>query len=137
MPSSVRTQTTLENASVEKQIEVHLEEAPLSARQDHTATKDLDAEFTPEEWQKIKHRIDRRLVIPCGILYTISVMDRNNVGAASIAGLTRDLELNIGFRYVSVLSQFVHGDADSCTVPCGTNVLCYVLPISSACNSTV
>lgn len=59
-----------------------------------------DDEFTPAEQRKIKHRIDRRLVVTCGVMYCISLMDRANLGQASIAGMTRELRLNVGFRYV-------------------------------------
>lgn len=42
--------------------------------------------FTPEEQKKIIHRIDRRLVTVVGVMYCISLMDRTNLSAASIAG---------------------------------------------------
>ena len=45
-----------------------------------------ESEFTPAEQQAIIHRIDRRLVLTCGFMYCISLMDRTNLGAAVIAG---------------------------------------------------
>jgi len=42
--------------------------------------------FTPAEQRHIIWRIDRRLVLTLGFLYMISLMDRTNLGAASIAG---------------------------------------------------
>jgi hypothetical protein len=42
--------------------------------------------FTPEEQKKIIFRIDCRLVLTLGFLYMISLMDRTNLGSASIAG---------------------------------------------------
>lgn len=42
--------------------------------------------FSPSEQRKIIHKIDRRLTVTLGILYCISLMDRTNLGAASIAG---------------------------------------------------
>lgn len=43
--------------------------------------------FTHAEQRKIVHRIDRRLVVTVGIMYSISLMDRTNLSAANIAGL--------------------------------------------------
>ena len=42
--------------------------------------------FTPEEQKRIYFRIDTRLVLTCGFLYMISLLDRTNLGAASVAG---------------------------------------------------
>lgn len=63
-----------------------------------------DSEYTPSEQSKIIHRIDRRLIGTCGVLYCISLMDRTNLSAAALAGMTAELRLNVGFRYVG-LSQ--------------------------------
>lgn len=62
------------------------------------------SEFTPEEQRRIIHRIDRRLIITVGIMYCISLMDRTNLSAAAIAGMTKELNL-IGFRYVRLMRQ--------------------------------
>ena len=61
-----------------------------------------DEEFSYAEQRAIIHRIDRRLVTTCGFMYCISLMDRTNLPAAAIAGMTKQLKLNVGFRYVSV-----------------------------------
>ena len=42
--------------------------------------------FTPKEKKRLMRRIDIRLVIPLGCLYCISLLDRTNLGAASVAG---------------------------------------------------
>lgn len=47
---------------------------------------DYESEFTEREQKKIIHRIDRRLVVTVGILYCVSLMDRTNLSAASVAG---------------------------------------------------
>ncbi|KAK3081681.1 hypothetical protein LTS18_003938 [Coniosporium uncinatum] len=52
-------------------------------------------EYTPEEQRKIIHRIDRRLVTTVGLMYCISLMDRTNLSAAAIAGMTVELRLNV------------------------------------------
>lgn len=56
--------------------------------------------FTPAQQRNIIRRIDRRLVTTVGLMYCISLMDRSNLSAASIAGMTKDLYLSVGYRYV-------------------------------------
>lgn len=57
------------------------------------------SEFTKKEEKAIMHRIDRRLVLTVGLMYCISLMDRTNLSAANIAGMSKDLSLQIGARY--------------------------------------
>lgn len=90
----------LDDDAVEKQTGVEVEVAPTRNSKEKPLEEIVDPDFTAEDWKRIKRRIDRRLVVTCGVLYVISVMDRNNVGAAAIAGMTVDLELNVGYRYV-------------------------------------
>ncbi len=59
-------------------------------------------EFSPAEQKRIMWHIDRRLVITVGCMYCVSLMDRTNLGAANIAGMQKELGLDIGVRYVSV-----------------------------------
>ena len=54
--------------------------------------------FTPEQQKKIIWRIDCRLVLTCGFMYCVSLMDRTNLGIAVVAGMGVDLKL-IGARY--------------------------------------
>lgn len=61
---------------------------------------DVDEVYTYAEQRKIVHRVDRRLVSMCGLGYCISLMDRTNLSVAAIAGMTKELKLHIGFRYV-------------------------------------
>jgi hypothetical protein len=42
--------------------------------------------MTPIEQKRLIRRIDTRLVITLGFLYCISLLDRTNMGAASVAG---------------------------------------------------
>lgn len=42
--------------------------------------------FTPQERKALTRRIDLRLVVTLGCLYCISLLDRTNLGAASVAG---------------------------------------------------
>lgn len=56
--------------------------------------------FSPEYQKKIIRRIDYRLIITIGLMYCISLVDRDNMGSANLAGMGKELKLN-GFRYVS------------------------------------
>jgi hypothetical protein len=60
-----------------------------------------DFGFSPAEQKKIMRHLDRRLVLTVGAMYCVSLMDRTNLGAANIAGMSKDLVL-IGNRYVSL-----------------------------------
>jgi sugar phosphate permease len=60
--------------------------------------EDDDFGFTPAEQRRIIRRIDRRLVITVGAMYCVSLMDRTNMSAANIAGMSVELVL-INNRY--------------------------------------
>ncbi|RTE76024.1 hypothetical protein BHE90_009516 [Fusarium euwallaceae] len=67
----------------------------------------LEEDFTPAQQRLIKRRIDRRLVVTCGVMYCISLIDRTNLSAAAIAGMSEDLVL-IEDRYsILVLLFFI------------------------------
>ncbi|KAL2023726.1 hypothetical protein VTK56DRAFT_1440 [Thermocarpiscus australiensis] len=80
-------------------------EAGTVAKRHATSTSGtpLDAfHFTPAEQKRIMRRVDRRLVLTVGAMYCVSLMDRTNLGAANIAGMSEELVL-VGNRY-SVVS---------------------------------
>lgn len=49
-------------------------------------------QFSLPQQRKIMHRVDRRLVLTLGAMYCISLMDRTNLSAANIAGMSVDLK---------------------------------------------
>ena len=51
-------------------------------------------------------RIDFRLLPILGLMYSISLIDRTNIGLALVAGLQKDLRLDIGNRYTVVVMVF-------------------------------
>ena len=92
------------------------------------ADLDDDPMFTYPEQRSIIHGVDKRLVTTCGLLYCFSIVDRGNLGAASIAGsvssmpkarqpslltcsieyllsMTDDLSLDEGFRYARLCGR--------------------------------
>ncbi|KAL1955920.1 hypothetical protein VTO42DRAFT_7993 [Malbranchea cinnamomea] len=62
------------------------------------------AAFTPEERKRIIRRIDIRLVITLGVLYCVSLMDRGNLSAAVIAGMSVELDMNAANSGYSIVS---------------------------------
>lgn len=79
----------------------HLEHGQQSDDEKKSLEEDPLTYFTPAEQKKIIHRLDRRLVVVVGVMYCVSLMDRSNLSNAAIAGMTRELELTVGMRYVS------------------------------------
>lgn len=82
----------------DKHGEVHRLERRVSQESDLSNQEHIDA-FTPEEQRKIIRRIDRRLVLTCGFMYCVSLMDRTNLGIAAVGGMAADLVLTIDYRY--------------------------------------
>lgn len=65
----------------------------------------LDAvdDISDKEWRRIVHKIDRRLITATGLMMAVSLMDRTNLGSAMIAGMSKDLGMSIGNRYVGIV----------------------------------
>ena len=51
-------------------------------------------------------RIDLRLLPILGLMYSISLIDRTNLGLALVAGMQQDLGLAVGNRYTIVVMIF-------------------------------
>ncbi|KAJ5394801.1 Major facilitator superfamily domain general substrate transporter [Penicillium crustosum] len=60
--------------------------------------------FTPEEQKKIIRRVDIRLVVTMGCLFIVSLLDRTNLGAASVAGMQKELDMNASNNGYSITS---------------------------------
>ncbi|OQV03095.1 hypothetical protein CLAIMM_08187 [Cladophialophora immunda] len=58
------------------------------------------------EGRKIVHKIDWRLITALGLMFAVSLMDRNNMGSANIAGMAQQLHLEVGFRFSTVILLF-------------------------------
>lgn len=57
-------------------------------------------DFTTKQKRKVVWHIDRRLIVMLGFLHTVSLIDRGNLGTASVAGMKKELHLD-GMKYVS------------------------------------
>ena len=73
-------------ADPEKNEVVHQLERRVSQESNLSDQAHIDA-FTPEEQKKIIWRIDCRLVLTCGFMYCVSLMDRTNLGIAAVGGM--------------------------------------------------
>jgi hypothetical protein len=78
------------------QHEEHIEDTEKGAFH-HEEIIDL---FSPAEQKKLIRRIDIRLVITLGFLYCVSLLDRTNLGAASVAGY-----VSIAFKISHINTQ--------------------------------
>ena len=57
------------------------------SQESHLSDREHIDAFTPEEQKKIIWRIDCRLVLTCGFMYCVSLMDRTNLGIAVVGGM--------------------------------------------------
>ncbi|KAF3352148.1 Cytidine deaminase [Verticillium dahliae VDG1] len=69
-------------------------------------TGHLEDPLTRAAYRKLVHKIDRRLITTCGFMYCVSLVDRTNLGSANIAGMSKDLELTVGYRYSLIALVF-------------------------------
>ncbi|KAK5995996.1 putative transporter-like protein [Cladobotryum mycophilum] len=90
------------SSALEKRLSLDYDQVDLGVKADSENSDgspiDDDFGFTPEEQKKIIGRVDRRLILMVGAMYCFSLMDRNNMGAANLAGMSVDLNL-INNRY--------------------------------------
>lgn len=65
-----------------------VDEKPVSALEEGKEKGDLEAldDIPLEEQRRILRKIDLRVTAVTGMMFCISLMDRTNLGAASIAG---------------------------------------------------
>ncbi|KAL3442359.1 major facilitator superfamily domain-containing protein [Aspergillus insuetus] len=64
------------------------------------------SDLTESEKRKIIRRIDLRLLPILGVMYSISLIDRTNLGLALVAGMQEDLGLAVGDRYTIIVMLF-------------------------------
>ncbi|OJJ66110.1 hypothetical protein ASPBRDRAFT_666373 [Aspergillus brasiliensis CBS 101740] len=63
---------------------------------DLSCADDPDNNDHPDQRKIIISRIDRRLLPICGLITSVSLIDRTNVSNAAIAGMNEDLHLGPG-----------------------------------------
>lgn len=90
-------------SDLEKTDVSHIERTVSGKSQDSNDAR-INA-LTPEQQKKVIRRIDARLVLTCGFMYCVSLMDRTNTGIAVVAGMGVDLVL-IDARYSIIVLVF-------------------------------
>lgn len=93
-------------SSVDEKLESEAGVEPIESQKPMLENIDDDPVFSYEEQRKIIRRVDFRLVLMLGFLHCVCLIDRGNIGAAKLAGMSTELNL-IGNRYVSCASEFV------------------------------
>jgi hypothetical protein len=68
--------------------------------QEHSNPGQL-AEFDQKRAARIRHRVDLRLLPALAIMYAICLIDRNNMSALAVAGMTVELDIVTGYGYKS------------------------------------
>ena len=71
------------------------------SQESHLSNQEHIDAFTPEEQKKIIWRIDVRLVLTCGFMYCVSLMDRTNLGIAAVGGMYLGMSHNRPAPWVS------------------------------------
>ncbi|KAJ5370289.1 MFS general substrate transporter [Penicillium cataractarum] len=91
---------TVEDAKVS---EAHVE--PVESHKQMLNSIDNDPVYSYREQRKIIRRIDARLIVMLGFLHTVSLIDRGNLGTASVAGMDKELRLK-GTQYSTIAVSF-------------------------------
>lgn len=55
--------------------------------------------LTPKEQGQTMRKVDLRLTLTLGVIYCFNLLDRTNISLATVAGMKKDLHLDIGTRY--------------------------------------
>lgn len=87
----------------------HVEKVLTNSSQD--AQNPAEVDWTPEEERAIVRKADWRVFPMLCFVFGLSLLDRTNISSAHIAGLEKDLELDINNRYNIALLIFFVGYA--------------------------
>ncbi|GES61377.1 hypothetical protein ATEIFO6365_0011003600 [Aspergillus terreus] len=94
--------------SVEKSTETqHVESVKLEDGASKPSSRSGPVYGIDEAHQKrVIRRVDLRLLPILGVMYSISLIDRTNLGLALVAGMQEDLGLDVGARYTIIVMVF-------------------------------
>lgn len=93
--------TSIDNEKLESEARVE----PVEFQKPMLENIDDDPVYSYKEQRRIIRRVDYRLVLMLGFLHCVCLIDRGNIGAAKLAGMSKELDL-IGNRYVSCATSF-------------------------------
>jgi len=69
----------------------------------------VEEDWTQEEEQKLVRKVDWRILPYLSLVFGLSLLDRSNISAAYIAGMSVDLDLAVGkFHHTSFQSPIEH-----------------------------
>ncbi|KAK4144298.1 putative tartrate transporter [Dichotomopilus funicola] len=91
----------------EKALEANVEHPPVPRMQPPELIRNMTSEQRLELEKQLKRKIDLRLLPAIIIMYIMNYIDRNNIAAARLAGLTKDLNLTDTEFQTSVSILFV------------------------------
>ncbi|EGP84014.1 uncharacterized protein MYCGRDRAFT_76558 [Zymoseptoria tritici IPO323] len=77
-----------------------------SSHSDSLHSDPLAATWTAEEETRVRRKLDLQIVPMVTVLYLMCFLDRSNIGNARIQGMSRDLKLDIKYRFNWALSVF-------------------------------
>ncbi|KAI9926085.1 hypothetical protein MW887_004546 [Aspergillus wentii] len=75
------------------------------SNKDITIETNENVSYTPQQQRRIIRRIDSRLIVMLGFLHTVALIDRGNLGTASVAGMMDELHL-VGTQYSTIAVAF-------------------------------
>ncbi|KPI40618.1 putative transporter [Cyphellophora attinorum] len=71
-----------------------------------TPAESFNYGIDPTHQKRVIRKIDLRLLPILGLMYSISLVDRTNLGLALVAGMQEDLDLAVGNRYTIIVMVF-------------------------------
>ena len=111
----------------------HVTEDHIESAIKQLSDGDRVAAFNPKEQKSIIRRIDLRLAVTLGCLYCISLLDRTNLGAASVAGYAwRLLALRL-LTFVQNADKSQHEQGEQCLHHCFSDVLHLIHDLPGSC----
>ena len=91
-------ETVVKTRGTEKEENASVERENVSASQSHIVN--------PEMERRVIRKMDMRVVPLVMALYILAFLDRSNIGNARIAGMRKELQLDVGNRYQWLLTIF-------------------------------
>jgi hypothetical protein len=85
-------------ASIEKAEPTTMEVEAVPKLAEHSNPDQL-AEFDPKRARSIRRKVDLRLLPALAFMYAICLIDRNNLAALALAGMTVELKIVTGYGY--------------------------------------
>ncbi|KAJ9105374.1 hypothetical protein QFC21_001743 [Naganishia friedmannii] len=102
--------------SKEKPVVSHVEDANVLQKtesgypyqRDNLAGDDTSLQYDAKFEKRVIRKVDIRLLLILGALYSIALIDRTNLSAARVAGMAKELKLTVGERYsIATLVFFI------------------------------